>query len=225
MISEPKLKSYRNDEFIAFINDVLELLTRANITALSTPQNELQASYDTLDNSFKVSRGSLLTASVQELDARRDAAIRGIHTAAKAYSFHYEATKKEAATALAKAISKYGSRIAQLSYPAQTATLKSLIGDLENDADLTAALTTLDLTAWKDELKAANTAFEQRYLDRVADNAGKKVTPIREHRPAAVAAYENVVKHIQANEILNPSAELTELVGQLEQLVVKYNAL
>ena len=225
MISEPKLKTYRNDEFIAFMNDILVLLTRANIAALSTAQGELQTAYDALDTSFKVSQGSLLTASVQELDARRDAALRGIHAAAKAYSFHYDEATQAAAVAVTKAISKYGTRIAQLSYQAQTATLKSLVNDFENDADLTAALNTLNLTAWTAELKAANTAFEEKYLDRVTDQANKKVSPVSEHRPVAIEAYNTLVQHIQANNILNPSATLTELIGQLNELVVKYNAL
>ncbi|MFK7949480.1 MAG: DUF6261 family protein [Saprospiraceae bacterium] len=225
MISEPKLKTYRNSEFIAFMNDTLGLLTRANIAALSSPQADLQTAYDGLETSFKVSQGSLLTASIQELDARRDAAIRGIHQAAKAYSFHYEEATQVAAIAVAKAISKYGTRIAQLNYQAQTATLKSLIKDFENDADLTAALTTLNLSTWVAELKAANIAFEEKYLDRVTDKANKKVAPVSEQRPAAMTAYATVVQHIQANQILNPSAALTELVGQLNELVVKYNAL
>jgi len=225
MISEPKLKTYRNSEFIAFINDTLGLLTRANIAALSTAQAELQTAYDALETSFKVSQGSLLTVSVQELDARRDAAIRGIHSMAKAYTFHYDEAMASAGTAVSKAISKYGSRIAQLNYQAQTATLKSLIKDFENDADLTAALATLNLADWTTEMKAANTAFEEKYLDRVTDTAGKKVVPVSEQRPAAIAAYDTVVKHIQANEILNPSATLTELIGQLSELVTKYNNL
>jgi hypothetical protein len=225
MISEPKLRTYRNDEFIAFMNDTLALLTRANIAALSTAQGELQTAYDALETSFKVSQGSLLTASVQDLDARRDAAIRGIHSTAKAYAFHYDTTMQSAGVAVSKAISKYGSRIAQLNYQAQTATLKSLIKDFEADADLTAALALLNLDTWVAEMKAANIAFEEKYLDRVTDQAGKKVAPVSEQRPAAIAAYDTVVKHIQANEILNPSAALTELQGQLSELVTKYNGL
>lgn len=225
MISEPKLKTYRNSEFIAFINDTLGLLTRANIAALSSPQANLQTAYDDLETSFKVSQGSLLTASVQELDARRDAAIRGINQAAKAYSFHYDEATQSAAVAVTKAISKYGTRIAQLNYQAQTATLKSLVKDFENDADLTAALTSLNLTAWVAELKNANTDFEAKYLDRVTDKANKKTTPVSEHRPAAIAAYDTMVQHIQANNILSPSTALTELIGQLNELVLKYNVL
>ncbi len=225
MISEPKLKTYRNSEFIAFMNDTLGLLTRANIAALSSSQADLQTAYDALDTSFKVSQGSLLTASVRELDARRDAALRGIHAAAKAYSFHYDEATQAAAVAVTKAISKYGSRIAQLNYQAQTATLKSLVNDFENDADLTAALTTLHLTAWTAELKNANIDFETKYLDRVTDQANKKVSPVSEQRPAAIEAYNTLIQHIQANHILNPSAALTELIGQLNELVMKYNAL
>ena len=225
MITEPKLKSYRNSEFLEFISSTIELVNRSGIVALDPPKAALEVAYNNLDNSFKVSQGSLLTATVQELDVRRDDAVRGLRGLAKAYTYHFDTDKKAAGIAIFQAINKYSGNIAQLNYQAQTATLKSLSGDFEDDAVLAAAIVTLDLAAWTAELKNANIDFETKYLDRVTDQANKKVAPVSEQRPAAIEAYNTLIQHIQANHILNPSAALTELIGQLNELVMKYNAL
>lgn len=225
MLPTPNFRAYRNSEFIAFIGDVVELSKRNNIAELASQQAELETEYLQLDRAFKVSQGSLITTDIRSLDARRDAAIRGIRGVVVAYRYHFDAGAQAAANLLLQAIDKYGKQIASMNYQAQTATLKSLIQDLEVDADLTAALTSLHLTDWVAELKTANETFETTYLDRVRDNANKKMAPVSEYRPAAVEAYTTFVKHIEANNILNPSAALTDLIGQLQQLIEKYNVL
>lgn len=220
---EPRLTSYRNDEFIAYIKASVELLTRANIPALVNVQADLQAAYDDLEHSFKVQRGSLLTATLQELDSRRDRAIRGLLNVVKAYGLHYDSSIVTAAMLLERAIVNYGTQIYTFNYQAETSTIVSLVNDFESDPDLVAALTLLNLTGWKDELKAANTDFEIKYLDRISEDVTKQVTPVSELRPAAIDAYGNLLQHVQANNVLNPSPALTTLIEELNRLAEKYN--
>lgn len=223
MISTPNLRRYRNSEFVAFMNDVIKLVDTANIAALANSLSALQTTYDDLETSFKVSQGSTITATVQDLDARRDAAIKGIRAVVKGYAYHFDTAMQSASTLVLQTIDKYGRQLNELNYQAQTASLKSLIKDIENDADLTAALTSLHLAVWFAEMKTANEAFEQKYLERVTDNAAKKVVPVSEQRPPATAAYETLVKHIEANNVLNPSPELSALANALNELITKYN--
>ena len=226
MIKEPKLKSYRNAEFLEFISSTIALVTRSGVTVLEGAKGNLETAYKDLDAAFKVNQGSALTASVQELDARRDNAIRGIRGMAKSYTYHFNPDKKAAGALLLKAMDKYSNNIAQLNYPAETAALKSLIGDFNADADLTAAIALLpDITEWVTELNEANLDFDAIYLDRVTDVAGKQTRPVSDFRPAAIEAYQTLVKHIEANSVLNPSAALTNLINQLNELVTKYDAL
>jgi hypothetical protein len=225
MIKEPRLKTYRNSEFLEFVSSTIELVNRSGLIILDNPKSDLENAYKDLDKSFKASQGSNLTATVQELDARRDDAIRGLRALSKAYTYHFDADKKAAGAALLKTIDKYSGNIAQLNYQAETATLKSLVGDFNNDADLAAAIVTLELTTWVTELNNANVDFETKYLDRVTDTASKQTVAVREHRPAAIEAYQTLIKHIEANNVLSPSAALTDLIGQLNELVNKYNAL
>ena len=220
---EPRFRLYRNDEFIAYIKASLDLLTRANIPALSTAQTTLQAAYDELELSFKINKGSLLTATIQELDTRRDNAIRGILNVVRGYSLHYDAAVKSAAFLIERSIVNYGTKIYTFNYQAETSTIVSLVNDFEGDPDLVAALTLLNLTGWKDELKTANTDFEGKYLDRINEDVTKQVTPVIELRPAAIDAYGNLLQHVQANNVLNPSPALTTLTEELNRLAEKYN--
>jgi hypothetical protein len=98
-----------------------------------------------------------------------------------------------------------------------------LVNEFENDADLVAALTLLNMTGWKDELKTANTDFENKYLDRISEDVVKDLPPVSELRPVAIDAYYDVLQHIQANNVLNPSPDLTTLKEELERLAEKYN--
>lgn len=225
MIIDAKLKNYRNAEFLEFISSTIQLVNRSGVTALNAAKVSLENEYKELEASFKVEQGSKLTATVQELDARRDDAIVGFRTLAKAYTYHYEADRKAAAFALLKTIDKYSGNIARLNYQAETAALKSLIGDFTNDADLMLAIDKLGLNEWMSELNNANLDFNAKYLDRVEDTADRQTVAVSEKRPAAMEAYQNLVKHIEANSVLNPSSALMDLINWLNELITSYNAL
>jgi hypothetical protein len=64
----------------------------------------------------------------------------------------------------------YGSGIARLNYQAETATLNNLMRDWENKPELTDAVAFFSLSAWVDELKAANDSLQyQKYLSRTQE--------------------------------------------------------
>ncbi|MGB1206806.1 MAG: DUF6261 family protein [Chitinophagales bacterium] len=219
----PRLTRFRNSEFIAFISDVIELTRQTNFAPLAAPFADLETAYANLDMAFKIVQGNLLTQSVQELDAGRDLAIRGIKAITKAYHLHYKETYRLAAAAILQELNKYDRSIHTLSYQAQTATTDSLIKDFDASADLTAALALLHLTEWKAELALLNQAFSQKYLERVQDEAEKEQEPVRALRPAAITAYESLVRHIEAHHLLTPSDSLKSLIAQLNELIKKYN--
>lgn len=225
MLNIPRLSVYRNTEFIGFMTDVLDFANAANVAALTDKVAVLQSNIDVMNNSFKAATHSDLTKDVQALDLRRDNAIKGIKTIATAHKFHANEANINASTSIINSIDKYGQNIARFNYQAQTVTLQSLINDWGNDADFEAALTLLHLNDWITELKMANEAFKTTYQDRVTDMANKQRIAVSELRPATTEAYITLVKHIEANDILNPSAELTNLIRQLNELVNKYNAI
>jgi hypothetical protein len=225
MLTTAKLKSYRIAELLEFLAGTIEIIDRSELTVLDSAKSDLIEAYKTLDDSFKVSQGSRITETVQTLDARRDDAIMGVAQLVKAFTYHFRPELAAAAKLMQKEINKYGVNIAKLNYQAQTAAIKSLLQDFENDGELRAAVSILQLTEWLTELKTANDAFATAYINRVADVVDKKVPPVSDLRPAAHAAFDKLKQHLQANTVLNPSKTLNTVVAQLNELIQKYNAL
>jgi hypothetical protein len=225
MIGEARVKKYRNAEFIGFMRSTVELIDKYNLTVLAAVKQDLVDAHKNLDLSFKVSSGSRITATVQELDARRDEAITGLTGVCKFYTYHYDPAIKNASALVHKEIMKYGAGVARQTYQSETESLLSLVKDFETDVALKAALTLLGLDAWVAELKAANLAFNEAYLARVGDVAEKKVAPVTDYRPAAVAAYDKLVQHAKAFSIATPSEGLTSFVKELAELERKYDGL
>lgn len=145
-IDIPKL---RNAEYLQYMKDFAGLINLNNpstlqidakLTAFSTKTNELE----TL---FKKALASEITKEILDLDEKRDNAINGIYYFLLAYTYHYEADKKQKAQLLLENMALYGSGIARLNYQAETATLNNLLRDWETKPDLADAVTTFSLSS------------------------------------------------------------------------------
>ena len=98
-----------------------------------------------------------------------------------------------------------------------------MLSDWETETDLVAAITTTQLTNWIAELKAANEAFNDRYIARVYEESatpGLSFTGIREE---GVNSYKVLVAHIEAHATLGSNATHQELVNQIGTLAKQYN--
>lgn len=224
MLKSARFERYRNAEVLAFVSNVLGVLADRNLAYLSTVQADLQTAHDNLSAAFKKETGSTMTGDLKALDKRRDDAIRGIILVVRGFEYHFEEAKQKAATAVLRSIRKYAKNVATLNYQEETVTIKNIIADWANDADLTAAVTLLGLNTWQTELETANSAFDATYLDRTQAEAQKSLTAsVSELRPSVEAAYQIVSSHLTANLIVNPSMDLTETVAEVNRLVDKYN--
>jgi hypothetical protein len=224
MLKNSRLAVYRNSEVLAFASNVLDVLTARNLAYLSTVQAALQTAHDDMSTAFKKESGSIITEDLKALDKRRDDAIRGIILVARGYEYHFDEATRKAAVAVLRSIRKYSKNVATLSYQAETSTIKNIIADWTNNADLTAAVTLLGLTAWQTELETANNAFDQTYVSRSQSDAQKSLqAPVSELRKPVEDAYQTVGNHLTANLVINPSQDLTETVAEVNALVDKYN--
>lgn len=224
MLQKPKFRKFENPEFIAYFADVLELLNRFNNPTLAPFVAPLAAEYAELDNSFQIERGNMLTRDVQATDKRRDKAITGIKKAADAYRRYFDETVADAAERILRSINKYGKNIARLSYQKETAVLTNLIADWTNTPELAAALTTLNLDDWKNELETANTLFKSVYIDHVQDEAAKDFTPVTKLLPDAIKAYESLAAILNGFVVMDATT-YEPIVKEINELVNKYDLL
>ncbi|OED39852.1 hypothetical protein AB832_03820 [Flavobacteriaceae bacterium (ex Bugula neritina AB1)] len=223
MTNTPYLNRYRNGEYLQYMKDVLQLVNDASLDTLTTQVGALNPIVDNIDAAFQQSQGSTLTQEIINLDERRDRAIVGLRSTTDGYTYHHDAATASAATALNTNIASHGARIQQLSYQEETATLDSIIADWETDSELTAAVTTLNLSGWLAELKAANAAFTTKYLERVEETAANPSENIPQLRNDATVAYRALTEHIGAHATLGTADGYNTLQDQISVLAGQYN--
>jgi hypothetical protein len=222
-----KIEKLRNGEFIAVGKDFITFIEAANPATLALGANytSFKTTWEELDSFFMLERGSILTDDLVALDGRRDDALVGIRTVAAGYARHFNANTKAASERVLACIDKYGSAIQNQNMLAETETLRNLVADFETDVLVSNALTVLNLTAWVTELKDANNAFNQVYLQRTQEASEKPDDSLATKRKPAIDAYRKLIKTLDAKDTLDPSPALSSLMNKLNELIDKYNQL
>jgi Family of unknown function (DUF6261) len=217
----------RNSEFIRFAKDVATVCNLNNPPALKIEGqlNSFTATFDELNRLFKIAQGNKLTAELQALDDRRDQALIGIRLYAESFLYRRNADLVKAGEWVLGAYDKYGKRLHRLNYYAETEVVEGLTTDLTTEPELVAALKTLNLTEWVDELATANRLFNQMFIARSGTNAAKPDGNLENQRLVCIEQYEHLVRHITAHSTLTPSAEYNKLFKELNDITDGYNAL
>lgn len=223
------LANLRNAEYLQYTKNFADIVKRNDPTLL-----KVEAKYDALinkngelDTLFKKILANENTAEILALDERRDDAINGIYYVAQGYDYHFTALLQTAGKKIKDSISLYGSSIWKLNYQSETATISSLIMDWENKPELTAALNALNLGSWKDELKAANIAFNEKYLDRTQEYGNATPENLKSKREETNQVYYELRNRIDALHLLVETAPspYTTVINQLNALIDQYNTL
>ncbi|MDP9955912.1 hypothetical protein J2X97_001549 [Epilithonimonas hungarica] len=229
MINSIDLPHLRNANYLQFQKDFLAIISRNDPKDLQVESkyDELTTKVQELESLFKKVLANPISQELLVLDERRDAAINGIYYAVLGYSYHYEANIKQAADALLANIKLYGSGIARLNYQAETATINSLMNDWENKPELSQAIDTLGLKAWKEELGSINTEFGTRYLDRTQDYGNATPETLKIKREETNTVYYALRDRINALHLLveTPPSPYNTVINQLNALIEQYNLL
>lgn len=224
-MNDPMLARYRNSEFLQYMKDVLELVNANDVDTLQiTTQRDTFATIITqMDNLFKQEQGSGITQELIVLDNRRDRAFMGIKATLEALHYHYDKQQQLAARSLLFNLNNYGTNIPRMNYQAETAIIDSMVADWETETDLSAALTVVKINNWVAELKAANNAFNERYLARISESAANPATSFTAVREVATNAYKTLVAHITAHATLGSNPLHKELTNEFSTLAKQYN--
>jgi len=222
-IKNPKL---RISEGTQFFGDVISVCEKANPAELNiqTQWSDLSKSYKLLTDSFKKVPSSMLTAELAAVDEVRDQAIICLRKLANGFTNHFDQAKAQAGKLLLSAIDKYGKRINKMNYQAETSVLDNLVTDLKQD-DHAKALKLLGLDDLLVELSNSNREFNAIYLQRVEEAAAKDLDAAGELIQNCRLKYKELVKHIEANAIVNASEAYDTLIKRLNSLIEKFNLL
>ena len=227
MINSINLVMLRNASYLQFQKDFLGIISRNSpaVLQIETKFNDLTAKSVELENLFKKILANPMSQELLQLDVRRDDCINGIYYTTLGASYSFSSANKEAAEALLANLKRYGSGIAKLNYQAETATITNIINDWENKPELTQAMATLGLDAWKDELKTINEEFSKKYLDRTQDYGNTSPENLKMKREETNTVYYALRDRINALDLLveTPPSQYIKVINQLNALIEQYN--
>ena len=226
MINAIDLKGLRNAEYVQFSNDISALVLQNDPQTLgvATQYQAFTTKITEIESLFKTQQASEITEEIQQLDLRRDNAITGITTVITGYLNHFNPAIVKAAQIINENLKLYGTGIARENYQAETAIITSIVGDWETNPALTQALVDLNLTSWKDELKAANTLFNEKYIARTKEYGNANPDTLLKKREETNAAYYELRKHIDAQGVVNNNpAPYVKVVNEMNALIEQYN--
>jgi len=225
MFTKAIIKRYYLGELISYLKAMVQLCTEAGANALliDTLTTALQNATLQVEAAYAYQKDSPITLELERLDMLRDEALVGIKLVADGYAHYFEPNEKAAANTLITCFNKYGSAIIKLSYNAESAVVDKLVTDFETDATVAAALATLKITSWVGHLKASNNSFKAKYLERTTQYASQPQQSALELKPAAIAAYDKLLKNIDSRNTLDETGKYTVLIQKINALTEQYN--
>lgn len=230
MINAIDLAKLRNAEYLQLMKDFATIVERNDPNTLNVTAKlaDLQTKVGEMDSLFKKILANENTTTLLNIDKQRDDCINGIFNVVQGYEYHFNETTRVAAQKLATNLRSYGTGIARLNYQAETATLTNIINDWETKPDLIAALNTLDLIAWKEEMKSQNNSFNQVYLDRTQEYGNANPENLVSKRNETNTIYYALRDRITALDILIEAPAVspyTTTINQLNALIDQYTTL
>ena len=229
MIKGIDLGKLRNAELLQLMKNTASLVAANDTTVMNVvPQHTaLQNQVTALETLFRISQSSEITQELLNTDARRDNAITGIKLVVEGYLSHFDPETALAAKKLNDNLALYGERIYKQNYQSQTATLNAIISDWETKPELSAAMELLELSAWKNEMKEANTLFDAKYLSRTQDYGAANPDTLKAEREETNQVYYKLRDRIVgfATVLDDPDPAYAKTINELNALVEQYNSL
>ena len=102
MIAAIDVKKLRNPEYLQFSKDVLQIINNCGPAALQVvaPYHAFATITIVIDNVYRMTQGSEITAEMLLIDERRDKAIVGISKMVDSMTYYFHEDKQTAATTL-----------------------------------------------------------------------------------------------------------------------------
>lgn len=220
-IQKISLKELRNEEHNSLHDGVVKLVEAADPVALGIEADlvgykaAILSEKEAIEFISKNTKSDLLT----DLDAIRDRTFHGLALRVESDCNHYDANVSNAAIKLqSEVLNKYGN-IARDNYQEETSSVNNLIADLTGTYATETGL--LGIQGWITALQHDNTNFNDVYYQRIGDESAKTQLRMKQVRIQVDAAYNVIVKHINALIVINGETHYKEFVLKLNELLNK----
>jgi hypothetical protein len=178
--------------------------------------------YDRENTAFEFIRRSEITEEKEKADHERDLAYTGLFDYVKSAVNHYDSAVATAARRLMTLIETFNhpERITKLSYDAETASIHSLISNLQAQP---ADVAQINLQGWIMALDAKNQAFEALALQYIETVVGKPDYNMLQSRRGLEKAMRTMFHCIEALIVMNGETAYTTYVNALNAVIKHYN--
>ncbi len=227
MFTVPTFIKFRNTEFILYLKEVKSIVTKHDPKILNVvPQIiMLNDHLNLISEVYTMQIGNTITKDLEMLDERRDFAIIGLRSILESHTYHFDTAKRAAGRVLLQSIDQYRVAIIKQNYHAKTILLRNLIEDWEKILVLKAALITLDLKDWEQEIRTSNISFNTIYLEHNKEYTKSSKVDVAKFRDKALESYSALTNHITAHAIVYPSNSYTKVIKDINLLTANYNLL
>ena len=155
---------------------------------------------------------SATTEELEVADKNRDVTFRGLADKVKNSLNHFNPEVREAAKRVKVIFDGYGN-LAPKPNDEETGLISSLIGDLRTK--VATDLTKVDIVDWIAELERQNNVYIALQATRNSEEANRTELRMKQVRVDVDAAYNKIVKRINALIVVNGEAPYAEFVKEL----------
>ena len=219
------IASLQNHEHYGFVTEVKLAIEQANIDSLATLLAKFTPLVEEENKSLEIVAKSEHTQRLKELDRNRDNMFRGLSACVNEASYSPTKDEKEAATLIKILLKRYGNIISE-SFESQHSKTENLIQDLRSEKYAEASKK-IGLVRWVNWLEQAETTFMELYRtrrdERASTIAGTRALKLI--RKDLNGVYREIIEHLNALAVLQPSEALTQLIARINIHIDKLVAL
>jgi len=161
---------------------------------------------------------SATTVELDGADKNRDFTFRGTADKVTNSLNHFDPLVREAARRVKIIFDTYGN-LAPKPDDEESGLITSLIAELRTK--VSAEITTVALVDWIDELERLNNTFKALEATRNLEEAKRSILRMKQVRVVVDAAYNKIVKRINALMIVNGEAPYAEFVKELNARIAR----
>jgi hypothetical protein len=173
------------------------------------------------DSRIRIERGSAKSEEIRKKDKDRDQTWNSISKAVEAALICPIEAQVDSAIVLRRVIDLYGDK-RKADYPAETASLSSLVTDLLSDTNVV-HLNALHITEWVQALRDENNEFRDIFTNRNAELSNRLSGDVHIARDKVEPALEEITDRINASIVMNlAKAEVEGFVNEYNELVKYY---
>ena len=214
----------RADESFTLADRLLTILQN-HASEASTIQpliEKLLAAKQLLDASLVKSSTKLQTEKVLEWDKLRDDAFIAFRDYIQVCNRRVKDDWKAPSQLILNTIKNYGWQLYKENYSVESSKIKNLVSELETNADLVAALATLNGSEWKDELKNAQAGFDAAVEERTAANSKITLSQTKAACKEIETACQSIFKYLEVMNEIAPQEEVTTLIEQINVVIREF---